>query len=307
MPSIAYKITERLFRHTVRAVMSGGSKEEFLDYVYSMASRRKLEVPSKELERRFDYSEVEQDELTVIKLAPKGRAPEGLTLYMTGDGLYEPPSSADFSLCADIVENTGRSVWLVSYPLITSEKPERIMEIEYDVYREALKEYSAENISLMGLSSGGALCLGICFYIKQKETGDPYPESLILQSVPLGSPPLEEQILAMSRISEKDVTSSLEYFIYLAAIAPYMGCEYLIRPMKHDMRGFPPIDIFYGTNEMAYAYLEDFEKKCGDEEVPLRVHIGEDMMKCWCLLKKTPEAGEIREEYYKILSGKPAL
>lgn len=312
MPSISYTLTEKLFRHTLMAVMGSGTREEFIEYVYSMSSRRLLEVPSSSWQAKYDYMESEEEEMTLIKIAPKNRKGSSgdaaghagrrkLVFYLTGDGLYEPPTLADFDLCGGIVDHTGCDVWLVGYPLIPQAKPLEIMESVYGIYRRALEEYAPEDITLMGLSSGGALCLGICFYTKEKETGLPLPGRILLQSPPLCSPPTEQQLEKMSPLEHKDVTSGLGYFKYLAAISSFMGTEYLVRPMKYRMEGFPPIDLFYGTHELAYAFLDDFTEKCEREGVKLTVHLGKGMMRCWCLLGKTPEAKQVREEYWQIL------
>ncbi len=310
MPSISYTLTEKLFRHTLMAVMASGTKEEFIEYVYSMSSRRLLEVPSSSWQGKYDYSESEEEEMTLVKIGPKKRKGDAsghtgrrkLVLYLTGDGLYEPPTLADFDLCGGIVDHTGCDVWLVGYPLIPQAKPLEIMESVYGIYRRALEEYAPADITLMGLSSGGALCLGICFYTREKETGLPLPGRILLQSPPLCSPPTEEQLAVMKTLESKDVTAGIGYFKYLAAISSFMGAEYLVRPMKYSMEGFPPIDLFYGTHELACAYLDDFREKCAGENVSLTVHTGEGMMRCWCLLGKTPEAKKVREEYWKIIS-----
>lgn len=303
MPSLKYKMTAGLFKHTVKSMLSDGTKEQFIDYVYSMAPKRALEVPSQSWQNKFRYEEVEEDEMTVIKIGPKKSTSDKLVLYYTGDGLYQPPSAADFEVCGDIVKNTGIEVWLVSYPLITSTKPEGIMHSVYMKYLDALKEYKPENITLMGLSSGGTIALGLCFFIREKHPEQPLPGRILLQSPMLCSPPTEEQLAKMKEIEPDDVLLGTNYFRYLAATASFMGYEYLVRPMKYSMEGFPPVDLFYGTAECAYAYLEDFRKRCAQDHVSLNVHIGEGMMKCWCLLTATPEAKKVKEEYYKILKG----
>jgi len=300
MPSISYKVTEQLFAHTLKAIM-GGTKQEFIDYVYSMAAKRGLEVPSEKWQKRYDYSELEDGEMTVIKLGPRDKPAKGLVLYFTGDGLYMPPSAADFGLCGDIVDNTGLSVWLVSYPLIPDAKPQEMMDSSFAVYKKALEQFAPEKIAVMGISSGCAIGMGLCFYIRENSLDTPFPGRMILQSPPLYSPPTEEQTARMKQIEPKDVTVTKEYFQYLAALTSFMGYEYLIRPLKFDMSSFPPIDIFYGTNEMAYAFLDDFTQKCSSDNVELNAHIGQDMMRSWCLLAKTPEAKSVRQEYYDIL------
>ena len=301
MPSISYKLTAQLFNHTVKSIMDG-TKQGFIDYVYSMAAKRGLEIPHASWRKKYNFQALELDEMTVIKLAPPDHnRTDGLIMYFSGDGLYQPPSAADFELCGDLVDNTGKAVWLVSYPLVPNAGAEEIVKSSYDVYLRALKEYAAENIIFMGLSSGCCVAMGICFYIKENGLETAFPSRMLLQSPPLSSPPTPGQFELMKEIEPRDVTVPAVYFQYLAAITNFKGYEYLVRPLKHDMSGFPPIDVFYGTAEMAYAFLDDLTEKCSRAGVSLTPHIGKDMMRCWCLLAKTPEAKNVKKEYYRIL------
>lgn len=75
----------------------------------------------------------------------------------------------------------------------------------------------------------------------------------------------------------------------------------LLSPMLCDLRGFPPIDVFYGTKEVMIAYLEDFKAVCEKYEVPLSVHIGEGMMHSWGAMDFVPEAKAVRREYFAAL------
>lgn len=300
MASLKYRMTEKIFQHTVKSIMSG-TKLEFMDFVFSMTSKRKLEVPSQRWQARYEYREVERGEQTIIQIGPKGKEADKLLFYMTGDGLYEPPAVSDIEMCGDIADSTGRMVWLVSYPLLPMNTPASILKSTADAYKEAVEKYGADNITLMGLSCGGNLCLALCHYLREHDPDVPLPSGIILQSAPLRLPPTAGQIEEMRKIEPHDCVQSDIYFMYVADIVSFKGFEYLMRPMDHDMQGFPPISIFYGSYEMAYAYLEEFKEKCAREGVSLDVHVGEGMMHNWCLLGNTPEAQQVRKEYYRIL------
>ena len=75
----------------------------------------------------------------------------------------------------------------------------------------------------------------------------------------------------------------------------------LLSPMLCDLRGFPPIDVFYGTKEVMIAYLKDFQDACRKYGVKLNMHIGKDMMHCWGAMEFVPEARAVRQEYFKAL------
>lgn len=301
MPSIKYKMTEKLFFHTVKSIM-GDSRMAFVDYVFSMAKKRKLEVPSSRWQAGYIYEETEDGETTLIKLASKKSPHDALVLYLTGDGLFQPPALADFELCGDLADHTKRDIWLLSYPLIPSAGPAAIMECVLHTYEQALEHYAPERIAVMGLSSGCLTAMGICFELLKKGRGEMLPQLLLLQSPPLRIPPSEEQMAQMREIENRDCVFTADYYEWLSYITDYGDLGYFTAPLDLDMRGFPEIFAFFGEYETASTYAEELQEKCGKDGVKLSLQIGEKMMHNWCLLGNTPEAAAVRRRFYEILT-----
>lgn len=301
MPSIKYKMTEKLFFHTVKSIM-GDSRMAFVDYVFSMAKKRKLEVPSARWRAGYLYEEIEDGETTLIKIASKKSSHDALVLYLTGDGLFQPPALADFELCGDLASHTLRDVWLLSYPLIPTAGPAAIMDCVLQVYEQALEQYAPEKIAVMGLSSGCLLSMGICFELQKSGRGEKLPGLLLLQSPPLRIPPTQEQKAQMQEMESRDCVFTADYYDWIAYITDYGEHQYLTSPLDLDMRGFPEIFAFFGEYETASAYADELREKCAADGVKLDLQIGEKMMHNWCLLGNTPEAGRIRQRFYEILT-----
>ncbi len=301
MPSIKYKMTEKLFFHTVKSIM-GDSREAFVDYVFSMARKRKLEVPSARWRSGYLYEEIEDGETTLIKIASKKSSHDSLILYLTGDGLFQPPALADFELCGDLADHTGRDVWLLSYPLIPAAGPAVIMECVLHTYEQALEQYSPERIAVMGLSSGCLPGMGICFELLKSGRSNFLPQLLLLQSPPLRIPPSQEQKEQMRQIEARDCVFTADYYSWLFHISYYGDHEYLTAPLDLDMKGFPEIFAFFGEYETASAYAVELRQKCRADGVRLHIQIGEKMMHNWCLLGNTPEAAKVRRSFYETLT-----
>ncbi len=301
MPSIKYKMTEKLFFHTVKSIM-GDSRMAFVDYVFSMAKKRKLEVPSARWQAGYKYEESEEGETTLIKIASKQSQREAAILYLTGDGLFQPPALADFELCGDLADHTGRDVWLLSYPLIPTAGPAAIMEAVLTAYQQASDQYGPGKVAVMGLSSGCLAGLGICFEMLAAGKKDMLPPLLLLQSPPLRIPPSEDQMEVMRGMEDRDCVFPADYYSWLSLIADYTGHEYLIRPLDMDMKEFPKIYAFFGEYETACAYADELEEKCAADGVKLTAEIGKQMMHNWCLLGNTPEARSLRRRFYDILT-----
>lgn len=301
MPSLKYKMTEKLFFHTVKSIM-GDSRMAFVDYVFSMAKKRKLEVPSARWQAGYLYEEIEDGETTLIRIASKKSSHDALVLYLTGDGLFQPPALADFELCGDLADHTGRDVWLLSYPLIPAAGPAVIMDCVLRTYEQALEHYAPERIAVMGLSSGCLPGMGICFELLKSGRASELPQLLLLQSPPLRIPPSDDQTERMREIENRDCVFTADYYSWLSSITDYGEYEYFTVPLDLDMRGFPDIFAFFGENETASAYADELQEKCAADGVKLVLQTGEKMMHNWCLLGNTPEAAAVRCRFYEILT-----
>ena len=144
--------------------------------------------------------------------------------------------------------------------------------------------------------------MSLCLYIKDKYPDTPLPAGLVLQSPGMQVPPSEKQRAEMEKLKKHDVMIPPAFFERIAPVLASGEEAYLLSPLLCDISGFPAIDVFYGTHEVMYAYLEDLIAHCRRYSVPLDVHIGEGMMHCWGAMEFVPEAKAVRQEYFKVLN-----
>ena len=87
---------------------------------------------------------------------------EGAVLYLFGGGMITQPDKLDFALSERIMEQTGKDVWFLFYPLCSEDvKIDKTYEVSFETYRLMTESYKAENISVLGFSSGACLAIGI--------------------------------------------------------------------------------------------------------------------------------------------------
>ena len=141
----------------------------------------------------------------------------------------------------------------------------------------------------------------LCLYIKTKYPEIPLPGRLVLQSPGLQVPPSKKQMAEMEQRKKYDVMIPPAFFDRIAPVLVQGDDAYLLSPLLCDISGIPGIDVFYGTHEVMYAYLDDLKEHYKKYGVPLNVHIGEGMMHCWGAMEFVPEAKAVRQEYFKAL------
>lgn len=78
---------------------------------------------------------------------------------------------------------------------------------------------------------------------------------------------------------------------------------FLGNSIVHSWKDFPKILAFYGSKEIYYAELDAFKRKCAEDGVELKIHIGDGMMHTWAAAGWLPEAKAAREIIYAYIKG----
>ena len=269
---------------------------------YSKKQKKPLKIPYKKLKKGgFELIRKDFDGVTVYALRVKGNKPAKAVLYLFGGGYILPPDPGDLILCGQIAKACDAEVWFPIYPMAPDHTLVETLKSTLSVYRRILTRYSPENVRLFGTSSGGGQAMSLCLYIKNNCPEIPLPGRLVLQSPGMQVPPSEEQKAKMERLKKYDVMIPPAFFDKIALVLAKEDDAYLLSPLLCDISGFPSIDVFYGTHEVMYAYLDDLKAHCEKYGVPLSVHIGEGMMHCWGAMEFVPEAKAVRQEYFKAL------
>lgn len=322
MASIRYNLTKFMFKHLVRPMMKKAAKapERFMEQ--QRKKRESKSLPLGKLHKRYEFKEEEAcgtpyyiisgaadtgnagSASTETDAAERGKGKERrLVLYFFGGGFVMPGNEGDFKFAGEISDRTGADVWLVWHKLLPDVDGKGLLESVLCVYREALKRYEAKNITLFGLSSGGSLCLDLCVYISENSPDTPLPGRLVPVSATIRMPATEEQCTEMKKIENRDAMFTAGYVKAAVKMMSLCGAEGALgNASAHSWKCFPRILAFYGTDEIYYAQLDEFKKKCEKDGVELQTFIGEGMMHTWLAAGWLPEAEEARNALYKYIS-----
>ncbi|MBQ7432089.1 MAG: alpha/beta hydrolase [Lachnospiraceae bacterium] len=303
MPSIRYKMVRMLFKVIGVNKMLDKQGEDFEKLLakYKEKHKKPLKVPCKKLEPDFVVETKDISGTVCYVVREKGKFPQNAVLYLFGGGYILPPNPGDLILCGQIAKNANAEVWFPLYPMAPEHRLVETLQSTYRIYEKILKKHDAQNVRFFGTSSGGGQALSLCMYIRHENLPAPLPGKLVLQSPGLQVPPSEDQKAEMEKRKNADVMIPPRFFDNIAPVLAMGDEAYLLSPILFDLTGFPPMDIFYGTEEVMIAYLKDMQAACKKYGVQLNTHIGEGMMHCWGVMEFVPEAKAVRQEYFKAL------
>ena len=309
--SLTYKIASTIVRLAGVKKMFLKNKEEMLEYAKGENAKVvfDLEKAKKRAERK-NYYLIDKDVMGYRLLSyQKNKKPAvGVVFYLFGGGMITGPDKLDFSLAERIMEKTGKDVWFLFYPLCSEDvKIDKTYEVSFEAYRLMTETYKAENISVLGFSSGASLALGI--FSHNNALGRPLPMAGKIISVSPGGLPdvsLEENKEVwekLNALNNKDIMIEPSYFKTAREIVKGDKDlpEYMLEGTKGDFSDFPKTYFYYGGNECLYAFAEYFKKAMEKHKAPYKIIVGEGMCHCYPLLRFFREGRQAQDEIIELL------
>ena len=215
-------------------------------------------------------------------------------IYLVGGGMLKMPQPSQAKECAALAKEFGIDMLLPYYPIIfTGATLPDVYEMVYQLYKETLREYTPENIRLMGGSSGGNLAIGLISYINEKGEGLPMPGKLYAGSP--GTLLLTDEEKALAQKQEKtDVVMSVsaidsvwEGMTGSKEVPPYM--KYL---QLGDYTGLKDVYLSFGGDEVFLAGAEPIKKRLEEFGVHVTLEIGEGMYHSYAMMPMVKDAEE---------------
>ena len=309
--SLTYKIASTIVRMIGVKKMFLKNKEEMLEYAKKENAKAvfDLEKAKKRAERK-NYYLIDRDVMGYRLLSyQKNQSPaHGAVLYLFGGGMITQPNKLDFKLSERIMEQTGKDVWFLFYPLCSEDvKINKTYEVSFEAYRLMSETYRAENISVLGFSSGACLSLGI--FLHNNAIGRPIKMPGKIISVSPGGIPdvrLEENKDIWERVNalnHKDIMIEPTYFKTAREICKGDEDlpEYMLDGTVGDFTDFPKTYFYYGENECLYAFVDEFKKAMEKYKAPYEIIVGKGMCHCYPLVRFFREGREAQDEIIELL------
>ena len=309
--SVTYKIASTIVRLVGVKKMFLKSKEEMLEYARGQNAKAVFDLnKARKRAERKNYYLIARDVMGYRLISyqkNKSHADEAV-LYLFGGGMITQPDKLDFALSERIMEQTGKDVWFLFYPLCSEDvKIDKTYEVSFEAYRLMSETYKAENISALGFSSGACLALGI--FLHNNAIGRPVNMPGKIISVSPGGIPdvtLSENKDIWERVNAlnyKDIMIDPTYFKTAREICKGDADlpEYMLDGTVGDFTDFPKTYFYYGENECLYAFAEEFKKAMEKYKAPYEIIVGKGMCHCYPLLRFFREGRVAQDEIIELL------
>jgi len=216
-----------------------------------------------------------------------------LVIFLPGGAFISGPLQHHWDTLKLLINKTNCTTWLCDYPKSPEHQIEEISNNIDEVYQTALKDYSPEQIILIGDSAGATLILGLTQRLIQQNLKPPH--KLILISPVLDSAKSNKDIEELDKkdviLSRKGVLSSMRMCAGELALENVM-----MSPIKGSFKGFPKTILFIAENDICAPDQRQAIEKFEDNGVDLEVVEGKQMPHNWPILPIIKEARPAKEK-----------
>ena len=297
--SVKYEILKRLVKSMgLKNMWAGKGAEEII--AKKKKENAKNYIPDLS-DPDIEISRMSVMGFTVLKMKHKDRA-DRANLFIIGGGMVMAPRPDAIKKALKFAKETGIDVYVPYYPLCTDYPLTKAYEMIHETYKMMLADYKAENISVLGTSSGGNLALGMIPYINDGHKDTPVPGHIIAVS-PGTCVENNEEWQRMLELDKKDVAIPAEYMKTAVDIMRHGDMsvpEYMIWLQKGDFTGCPHVTFMYGSDETLYACAPSFEKAMKKYGVDYEMIVGEGMLHCYPVFPIVKEAKEGWKQMVKL-------
>ena len=207
--------------------------------------------------------------------------PNKLILFIHGGAFVSGPCQHHWDTIKKIAEQTDYCIWLCNYPKAPEHNITEINQNIDAVYTEALKNYQAENIILLGDSAGGSLVLTLTQRLLAKKNH--LPNKVIAISPVVDATFSNPKIDIIDKkdviLSKKGVLSAKKLTLGNTNLS-----EKSISPINSSFVGFPKLYLFIAENDITFPDQELLLEKLKAEGVTYHHFIGKNMPHIWPLL-----------------------
>ena len=215
-------------------------------------------------------------------------------LFITGGGMVGAPQPSMVKKALRFAKETELDIYFPYYPLCTDYPLSKAYDMILDTYEQMLTEYAPENVSLIGLSSGGNLALGMIAHMNAIESKLPKPRYIMAVS-PGNGAVTDEERQRLKEMDQKDILISAEYIITAEEVMRHGNDnvpDYMIFLQKGDFTDCPKVTFMYGSDEVLYAMAPSFDAVLKGYGVEHEILVGEGMFHAYPVFPVVKEAKE---------------
>lgn len=243
-------------------------------------------APPASMKNRFEITNFEEASHPVWKITPRALTSQKAILYLHGGGYSIGFEKGHWKFISKLIDKTGFTVWAPDYPLIPNNSASDVFEFLMPLYEKMIQEYGAENIILLGDSSGGGMSLALTQLLIQEKIDR--PAQLILLSpwldVTLSNPLIDEY---------EDIDPLLDRNVLQTLGKKYSGnleqTHFLVSPVYGNIKRLPPTTLFIGSEELFLPDCKKLKGKAESEPIVFNYREFKGMVHNW-MFRWLPEA-----------------
>ena len=296
--SVKYKALKRIFKLVnVQRIMA--QPYDKLQKTFKTAAAQP-DIP--ELSHpEFAFSVFEINGFPVLYVKHKNPA-KGVRVFVTGGGMLKYPKPSQAKKVVTYAQKLGRDMILPYYPLCCGHNLYDVYDMMYELYKELLIKYPAEEIAFLGGSSGGNHTLGLISHINAKGETLPMPGKVYVSS-PGTMLCSDEEMRRAEQLDKTDLVMSRKALetIFDGMSAGKEVPEYMRYLQKGDYTGLKEIYLCFGGDELFSAAAPSLKKRMEECGVKVTLEIGEGLYHCYATMPLVPEAKQGYENMIQYL------
>ena len=212
------------------------------------------------------------DGMDIAVYHPPGVSNGKVILYIHGGAFCLGNADTHRSITTRLAKQTNSSVWVPNYRLAPEFPYPAALEDILSCYKRLLAiGYSSENIIVGGDSAGGSLALALALNLRSLNMRLPGKIFLLSPLTDMGGTGE-----SFEKLRHIDPMLSIEWLEQAKNWYQYPEDNFFHDPLKQDLRGFPPLLIQVGAEEILLSdsiRLAEIAKEC-NVDVTLQVYEG---------------------------------
>lgn len=258
-----------------------GSKHGFstarrtLDKVARLQRAPQSFTPPARLASRVDIARRDVGGWPVYYVSPRGEQPSTRSIFLHGGCYVFEITPTHWSLAANLAVEAGTTVIVPIMPLAPTGTASVVVPAVTDLAESAMAEVGAENLSIIGDSSGGGMSLAVAMALRDR-----------------GLPPLRRLVLIAPWL---DISGTDPMLAVIAPSDPWLAVpgthaagrlyrdelgegDWRVSPVHGNLIGLGPITLFSGTRDIVHADALRFLPLAAEAGLEVDYHEGVGML-----------------------------
>ena len=224
-------------------------------------------------------------------------------VYLVGGGMMKYPKASQAEQMVSYAKETGRDMILPYFPLAYDHALPDVYDMLYEMYKDLLHTYAAEDITIFGGSSGAFHALTLVSFINEKGEGIPVPGRICAIS-PGSAYSTQQEYEKAKELDEKDLimsTKALEKVFEVMVQGKELP-EYMIYMQRGNYKGLKDVFLCFGGDEVFCACAEGIKNRLEEYGAHVTLEIGEGLYHVYPCFPIVKEAEEGNRKMMKYLS-----